>query len=315
MNRRGRPRARPENRVLSSLAEDHGVAAMGLEFSSLAEFGLERAADVLARGFADYFVRIPFSAAGLLQLARTDSVDPAESRVMLRDGCAVGVALIARRGWTSRLAGMSLVPEARRQGVGRATVTHLLAEAKARGERAMVLEVIEQNAPAVALYQTCGFKTVRRLVGFAHGGGTPGAAAGAAAARPEEVDLRAMAAVVAAAEAPDLPWQLSAETIAHLTPPSAAFRLEGAWVAVSNVAAADVAIRGLAVERGEPLDTRGAALLRAVITRHPGRRWQMKAIWPEELGAVFVEAGFARTELSQWQMVRELAGAEVVPAP
>ncbi|HEY0943987.1 MAG TPA: GNAT family N-acetyltransferase [Opitutaceae bacterium] len=279
---------------------------MKLSFLSLAEYGLERAADVLTRGFADYFVRIPFSAAALLQLARTDSVDLSESRVVLREGAAVGAALIARRGWTSRLAGMSLVPEARRQGVGRATILHLLAEAEARGERAMVLEVIEQNAPAVALYQACGFRSVRRLVGFAHGRETEQAVAGVAAERLEEVDLRAMAAVVAAAGVPDLPWQLAAETIAHLTPPSAAFRLADAWVAVSDVAMAEVAIRGLAVAGGEPLAAPGTALLRALLAQYPGKRWQMKAIWPEELGGVFAHAGFARTELSQWQMLRRL---------
>lgn len=270
----------------------------------MAEFGLERAADVLTRGFADYFVRVPFSAGALLQLAWTDSVDLAASRVVLRNRVAVGAALIARRGWTCRLAGMSLVPEARGQGVGRALVLHLLGEAKARGERAMVLEVIEQNAPAAHLYQACGFKTVRRLVGFARGDEARGEEP--AVATPEQVDPRAMAAVVAASDRLDLPWQLSAEAIAHLTPPSVAFRREGAWVAVSNLATAEVTIRSVAAERAAWMDTRGAELLRNLVASHPGRRWQMKAIWPEERSAVFVYAGFTRTELSQWQMVREL---------
>ena len=100
--------------------------------------GLERAAAVLARAFEDYFVRIPFTLEVLLNAARVDSVDLASSRIFLRDGAAVGGALIARRGWTSRLAGMAIVPEARRGGVGRAAVLHLLVEAKARGDRTMV---------------------------------------------------------------------------------------------------------------------------------------------------------------------------------
>ena len=140
---------------------------MNLEFPSMADYGLERAAEVLARAFEDYFVRIPFSVASLLQAARADSVDLAASRVFVRNGAAVGGALIARRGWTARLAGMAIVPDARRIGVGRAAVLHLLTEAKARGDRAMVLEGIEQNTAAVELYRACGFKEIRRLVGFA----------------------------------------------------------------------------------------------------------------------------------------------------
>jgi ribosomal protein S18 acetylase RimI-like enzyme len=275
---------------------------MRIEFVSVVDFGLERAADVLTRGFADYFVALPFSASALLQLARTDSVDLAASRVVLRDGAAAGVALIARRGWTSRLAGMSLVPEARRQGIGRVLVTHLLAEAKARGERAMVLEVIEQNEPAVALYESCGFQKRRRLLGFS----AESASTSTPGAPPEEVDLRAMAARIAMSEM-DLPWQLSAETIAHLTPPSAAFRRRESWIAVSNLATIDVAIRALAIPAGALRPQESAELLHAMRASFPGRRWSMKAIWPEELAPIFVEAGFARTELSQWQMFRELA--------
>jgi hypothetical protein len=48
-------------------------------------------------------------------------------------------------------------------------------------------------------------------------------------------------------------------------------------------------------------------LLRAVLAKHPGKEWRMNAIWPDELAAVFLEAGFARTPLSQWQMAREFA--------
>src|SRR5688500_12868259 len=106
---------------------------MNLEFPPMVDYGLERAAEVLSRAFEDYFVRIPFTLGALLNAARADSVDLASSRIFLRDGAAVGGALIARRGWTARLAGMAITSEARRTGVGRAAVLQLLTEAKARG--------------------------------------------------------------------------------------------------------------------------------------------------------------------------------------
>jgi ribosomal protein S18 acetylase RimI-like enzyme len=273
---------------------------MGYEFPSVAEYGLERAAEVLSRGFANYLVPIVSNAGVLLSMARVDSVDLTVSRVFVRDGAAIGGALVARRGWTCRLAGMAIVPEARRAGAGRAGVARLLAEAKARGERDMVLEVIEQNEPAVKLYEACSFKKVRRLVGFA-GPGVPDTTVPPGLM---EVDLRDMAEVVTHDSLRDLPWQLSGETLAQLTPPCVAFRLNGSWVALSNPAGVQITIRGLITEHAVQGQGRVATLLRAVMAKFPGKEWRIGALWPEELGPVIADAGLARTPLSQWQMER-----------
>ena len=281
---------------------------MNLEFPSFSEYGLERAAAVLARAFEDYFVRIPSTLDVLFSAARVDSVDLASSRIFLRDGAAVGGALIARRGWTSRLAGMAIVPEARRSGVGRAAVLHLLAEAKARDDRTMVLEVIEQNSAAVELYRACGFKEIRRLIGFA------GPAAPSSALPPDlfEIDLREIAGAVIRYGLPDLPWQLSGETLAQLTPPSVAYKLDGAWIALTDPSQPVVTIRGLIAEPtiGDgtpPCRDREAALLRAVMAKHPGKEeWRFSAVWPEELAAVIAPAGLPRSPLTQWQMQRQV---------
>lgn len=268
---------------------------MPLLYKSVVEFGLDASANVLTRGFADYFVAIPFTAPVLLHMARTDSVDLAASRIVVRDDTPLAAALIARRGWTSRLAGMALVPDARRQGVGRATVMHLLAEAKARGEHAMVLEVIEQNGPAVRLYEVCGFTKRRRLLGFtAKPAGVP-----AVLSPLEEIDLRAMATRVTG---DDLPWQISAETVANLTPPTLAFQLNDAAVAVTRTPAGAMVIRALAVGRSREERRDATQLLVALRGKFPESTCEIKAVWPEELGEIFVAAGFTRTELSQWQM-------------
>lgn len=276
---------------------------MHIHFVSATDFGLEATADVLARGFADYLVKIPASATMLLQMVRADSVELAASRVALRNGVAVGVALVARRGWTCRLAGMALVPEARRSGVGRALVQRLLEEAKARGERTMVLEVIEQNEPAVKLYEALGFRRLRRLVGFSFAA-PASMVADEAVFEFEEADVRAAAAAVTAAAPADLPWQLSGETLAQLGPPNRAFHREGAWLVCTDPAGAAVTIRALVAAGSATSTARVAELLRAVLTRHGGREWRVGAIWPEEWSAVFAVAGFTRTALSQWQMER-----------
>ena len=277
---------------------------MNCEALSMADFGLAAAAAVLTEGFSDYFVKIPFTAAALLRSATSDGVDLAESRIVLLDGKPAGGLLIARRGWTSRLAGMALVPSARRQGVGRWAMERVMAEARARGEQSMVLEVIEQNPPAVRLYEACGFGQVRKLVGFER----PAGAASAGGPALTEVDIRFVASLVSEGDIPNLPWQLSGETIAHLTPPHRAYGRDGAWAVISDPAAPEVAIRGIAVSRGAIArqEARVSGLLGGLVAAHPGRRWRIKALWPEELGNVFAAAGFARTELTQWQMQRPL---------
>jgi ribosomal protein S18 acetylase RimI-like enzyme len=275
-----------------------------LEFPSIVDYGLERAAETLTRAFADYFVSIKFSVGVLLQTARMDSVDLAASRMFVRDGAAVGAALIARRGWTSRLAGMAIVPEARRAGIGRAAVTQLLADARARKDRAMVLEAIEQNSAAVELYRGCGFREIRRLVGFA---GPPPPKLGPPPLDLVEVDPREVANAVIRYGLPDLPWQISGETIAQLTSPNIAYRLNGVWVALLNPENSVVTLRGLIAETESQGAGREAALLRAVMAKRPDKKeWRITETWPEELADVIIPAGLPRTELTQWQMQCEL---------
>lgn len=282
---------------------------MAFTFPSIADSGLEPAAEVFTRGFADYFVKIAVSPAVLLHMARVDGVDLGVSPMIVCDGKAVGAALIARRGWTTRVAGMAILPEARRAGAGRAVMEHLLEAARRRGDRTMVLEVIEKNEPAVKLYEACGFHRVRRLVGFAR---TPEAmtlaSPGAGAPEVKEVDLRTVAARLAQHGVGDLPWQIAAETIAQLTPPSAGYQGPDAWVALSGLPSAQVTVRALVAATPLTAPEPGASLLRAVMAKHPGKEWRISAVWPEEHAGVFIAAGFTKIDLAQWQMQRSLAG-------
>lgn len=275
---------------------------MGCTFVSLLELGLAPAADVFTRGFAGYFVPVAASPAVLAGFARTDSVDLAASRIVLENGSAVGGALIARRGRACRLAGMALVPEARGRGVGREFMARLMEEARARGERTMELEVIEQNEPAVRLYRGCGFATLRRLTGHA---GRP-AWEHAVQEGLEEIDPRELAATIARHGWPDLPWQVSAETVAQATPPAVAYRLGASSALLTDPAAATIVVRALITEDGQRGRGGSLALLRALLARHPGREWRAPALFPAEMGPAFLGAGLEPTAISQFQMRRAL---------
>lgn len=256
----------------------------------------------LNRGFEGYLVPIRLDVSQFLSMVHKDSIDLSASRVLLADDKPEGVALIARRGWVSRLAAMGISKEMRGQGAGSWLMERLLQQARARGDREMTLEVIEQNDAAVRLYEKFGFQTMRRLVGFIR--------REAIELDPEELnemDLREMGALVSQFGLRDLPWQLSGETIAQMTPPVRAYRNGHSYVAISNPEADHVVIWSVLVEpeaRGANL---GAQAVKQVIAKFTGRTWHVPAIYPEELSDVFVRAGFEREELSQWQMCLPLS--------
>ncbi|RPJ28846.1 MAG: GNAT family N-acetyltransferase [Chloroflexi bacterium] len=257
----------------------------------------------LNRGFEAYFVPIQFDTVTFLNMLRKDGIDLTTSRVLLVEDQPCGIALIARRGWVSRLAAMGIAKEARGKGAGSWFMDELIREARQRDDREMTLEVIEQNEPAVKLYRKSGFQTVRRLVGFTRRGKEA-----VENGRNDlwEVDLREMAHLVSRHGLSDLPWQLSGESIAQMNPPARAYRKGQAYVAVSNPMAEHVAIWALLVEQDARGHGQGIDVLKSVIANHPGKTWHVPAIFPEEFGKVFEQAGFEREELSQWQMKLDL---------
>jgi len=58
--------------------------------------------------------------------------------------------------------GLSVAPDFRSQGIGRALLDELAIFARAEGYRAMRLDVAESNPRARALYERCGFRHVQR---------------------------------------------------------------------------------------------------------------------------------------------------------
>lgn len=116
-------------------------------------------ADLFTRGYEGYFLPMIFDEAAMRMFIDAFDVDLARSRVAFLDGEPVGVANLAVRGDRAWIAGIGVVPPARRHGVGLALMEAILAEAPAT----VTLEVLEQNEPAIALYRRLGFETSRLL--------------------------------------------------------------------------------------------------------------------------------------------------------
>lgn len=271
-----------------------------LQMLAASAFPLSALATQMAQGFEGYFVTIPDDPAAFAARARAEQIDLSTSLVATLDGEAVGQALIARRGSVSRLAAMSVRPAWRGQGVGAALLDRALADARARGDREMRLEVIEANEGAARLYERRGFQKGVRLAGYE-----------AAGLRGAALDLREVALSDAEESlwrhsALHLPWQMQPATLSALTTPTRAFRLEEAtaWVVATPGA---LVLRAMVVPEVARRQGQGRALLSALTHAFPDVKLVVPAIVPEPLVDGFLRAcGFTQTPLAQWEMTCSL---------
>lgn len=269
-----------------------------LSIESAIEFTLEEIADLLTRGFEDYFVPIKFTKEAFAVMVRLDGIDLNNSCVMLDGEEPIGCALWAHRGWTSRLAAMGVVKDARGSGVGRWAMEDMIAEAQHRGDRELVLEVIEQNERGVRLYKGCGFEVQKRLVGYANEDPV-GVEHGAI----EEVDIRQVARLLSDCGPADLPWQCSAATLAQMGPPARGVTLGHAFAVISDPEQEVVAFRSIVVEPEHRRSGAAQKLIQTLFTRYPEKIWKVPIIMPEDAApGLFESLGFTIEELSQYQM-------------
>lgn len=227
------------------------------------------------------------------------------SRVAARDdGTGVGVGILARLGWTTRLVLMGVTRDAQETGVGRWLMAELIREARDRGEHALTLECIEQNPRGLRLYEGCGFQRDRRLCGYALT--AEAADAQADPADLDEIDPYQVGKLLACHGPDDLPWQVAGPEIMRLSAPNRAYHLDGAY-AVIVAGPERVYLRSLVTLPEKRGAGRAHRLLRALFALHPEKIWTMPAICPEEIGVGVLEPiGFTRTEISQFQMTLKL---------
>ncbi|MCP4654559.1 MAG: GNAT family N-acetyltransferase [bacterium] len=262
-------------------------------------------AELLNRSFVDYPVRVLSDGALLAEKIRIDGIDLKVSRVVVAESAPVGLVLLARRGWTTRVATMGLVPPVRGRGVGRWLMKRLLAQARRRGDRRLVLEVIERDTAAFRLYDGFGFRVDRRLVGYSLNGG---AAACGLVESIERIDIRRVGEMLTThASQADLPWQVSGDTIAQWSSPAEGYRLGPGCAVISDPHRELVSIKALAVRSDSRRQGWARRLIQALLARFPGKIWKIPVLTPEELGAgMFENLGFEKQRTTQLQMSLDL---------
>ena len=75
----------------------------------------------------------------------------------------------------AQILNLSVVPDTRREGLGRALLRRFIDDARGLGAEQVFLEVRSSNVAAIALYETGGFAPVARRVDY-YPGATPDAA-------------------------------------------------------------------------------------------------------------------------------------------
>ena len=111
----------------------------------------------LARIHAQCFPEDPWDAAAL---AGVLAMTGAEARLAEENARMVGLLFATILGEEAEILTFGVVPEARRRGFARALLGDLYGRARALGANRVVLEVAADNAVALALYESEGFRTV-----------------------------------------------------------------------------------------------------------------------------------------------------------
>jgi ribosomal protein S18 acetylase RimI-like enzyme len=176
-----------------------------LELRSARSLSLGERAQLFTAAYEGYV--LPFHVAEE-QLAFIDTVfdlDLDASRVAFRDGEAVGLGNLNRRGEEAWIGGVGVVPSARRSGVGEALMRAVHEQSREHGVRRLWLEVIVENIGAVSLYEKLGYEVVQDVEVW-----TLPAANGEHAGRE-------VPAAEAKARLPERhePWQRANGTLAH----------------------------------------------------------------------------------------------------
>lgn len=261
------------------------------------EFTLPQLCDLINRSFAGYVGgEINFTPPALANFMAQGDVHLGRSLVALSGDVPAGIAMLAGRGWTVRVALMGVVPDVQNQGVGRWLLGQMADEARQKGDKVLTLEVIEQNPRAVHLYESCGYRKLRRLMGYT------GENLTGVAAELVRIDSAEAARRIVAWQPDDIPWQLSGESLVTFGPPVIGYRMGECYAVISNPDADNVTIWGLAVPPEEQRKGLATRLVAALVAAHSGKTWHVAPICPEAYGAIFTRNGFTTKDLNQFQM-------------
>ena len=166
-------------------------------------------AALFTASFAGYTVPVEVDEPAFARMVELYDFDLESSRVATRGGRAIGLANLGARGDSGWIGGTGVVPEERRRGFGALLMRGVHDAARERGLREVTLEVVETNEPALALYDSLGYESVRELEVWALDAEAPDAGARAVPAPTAHALVRGL-------RRGHEPWQRADEVVDRL---------------------------------------------------------------------------------------------------
>ncbi|MCB2410167.1 GNAT family N-acetyltransferase [Hymenobacter lucidus] len=261
------------------------------------DFASAEVTTAMNRSFEEYFVPLVFTPETFERRFRSEHLDAQASKLWFADGKLVGLVLMARRGYTSRVAAMGLVIEARGKRYGQQMLQAALDEAQARHDRSMLLEVFVPNERARRLYERLGFQNTRELFTFRR---VPGAVENAAPLT--EVDPLQVAYLVAREGKPNLPWMFAAESLMAASAPTRAFSLDDKAFVLLRPEAERTLVLTIIVARAYRRQGWGRRLLQAMESAFSGPPLMMPMVTQGPGYSFLQAAGWEPLDLSLFEM-------------
>jgi ribosomal protein S18 acetylase RimI-like enzyme len=280
-----------------------------IELVPALERSLPQLADLQARATVDYAFPLGNDPSELARRLAVDAIDLGASWIAMLHKEDVGFAMIARRGGFSRIDSLGVLPEARKQNVGRSLVDAVLAGGRVHGDLKIVLEVLDDNIPALRLYKSAGFHSWRRLVGWERN--HPNVLTKDPSRNVVERPLRHAAWACAHNAERDLPWQFAPESIANLAPPYRAFEHDhSAYCIVRLLDDGTMKVRAFVVRAEARRRGLGSAVLAGACKALGAKRIALPPWCPEGLWDDFFKAaGFHHSKVSQVELRRPIEKA------
>jgi ribosomal protein S18 acetylase RimI-like enzyme len=276
---------------------------MDFEIVPAHELSLAEQADIFNRAFAGYLAGwSEMDAGALARFLCAQGADLCYSRFVRANGALAGFGYINRTGNIPRLAAMGTVSEARRTGAAAHLLSQLLEEAKTRGDAAMMLEVFEQNLPALSLYRRYGFHELSRLFGWRRSAQV--VESKSCSNEVGEISIIDASQVPSEFEYPNIPWQISRHAVLKV-PGARAFGDGTACDVISDTTVPYIRVHGFLAAEQNWNALRN--ILAAVIQQFPNREFFTPPIFPDQFGCeIFAPLGFIREPLNQLLMRRKL---------
>jgi ribosomal protein S18 acetylase RimI-like enzyme len=282
-----------------------------MELRTLDASDLDAVISTFHRAFADYIVTLQLSRDDLLHMMTRRGADLSVSSGAFDGDTMVAVMVVAVETFESVVSAYDVftgvVPEARGHGLARKLFGASMPAVRARGAERFVLEVIEQNEPAVHSYRKAGFVERRRLRVFAFDDLAPAPTG----IDVQDTDLESAFALIPVRSA-EPSWQNSDASIRRVVGDVVALRAveRGRTVGVALCVPRNRDVPQLHVERGR------ADVVHALLASASARN-----LTPGPLRVVNVDAraswlcealaGLATEEYpSQFEMVRSLASED-----